>query len=207
MYLLEVRRSICYVLYSILGIALPALRTARAINERNSELMKEQLTYWTVLSILGMIELLCGLLRLYQNTAPEFRVMLILWLTQPEWGGSLQIYTLFIRPVFEVYEDDIDKSVEKYSGKFWTLVLRQLKKLAWHIAFAEEDGIVAGLMAFLGQAHRIPVILQFFVNPSSCGASMPPVNHKNNNSSSSLSSSSSTASLSKQKIFVASHYK
>ena len=65
-----------------------------------------------------------------------------------------------MKPIFEVYEDDIDKSVEKYSGKFWAFVLRQFKSLLWHMAFSEEDGIVAGTMAFLGQAHRVPDLLK-----------------------------------------------
>jgi hypothetical protein len=37
--------------------------------------------------------------------------------------------------------------------------LRQLRNLLWHIAFAEEDGIVAGLLAFVGQAHRLKDVL------------------------------------------------
>jgi hypothetical protein len=63
------------------------------------------------------------------------------------------------QPIFEMYEDDIDKSVEKYSMKFMKAVANNSKKLFWHIIFAEEDGIVPGLLAFLGQSKKVKEFL------------------------------------------------
>ena len=71
------RYTACYLLYSIIGIFFPALRTAKAVVNGDVDLMKEQLTYWTVSSIIGGIEMLCGMLGLYQNTPPEFRVLFV----------------------------------------------------------------------------------------------------------------------------------
>ena len=62
MSLISIRSTVCLTLYSIYGICLPAMKTARAIRDDNGELMKEQLTFWTVMALLGLLELICAIL-------------------------------------------------------------------------------------------------------------------------------------------------
>jgi hypothetical protein len=107
------------------------------------------------------------------------------------------------QPVFERYEDEIDKSVKKYSGKFWSLLLRQTRNLLWHIAFSEEDGIVAGLLAFLGQAHRIKDVLSWMAQSAKEGISpQRPPRRKAGGESTAVGSSSCSKDIaaSKQKF-------
>jgi hypothetical protein len=92
-----IRATVCFCLFSVLGIFYPALKTARALRDDDNDQMKEQLTYWTITALLGLIELACAILGVYQTTPPELRILLVLWLTQPQWGGCHQIYSILIQ--------------------------------------------------------------------------------------------------------------
>lgn len=73
-----------------------------------------------------------------------------------------------------------------------------MRNLLWHIAFSEEDGIVAGLLAFLGQAHRVKEVLSWFSSAASAAAPSPL--RKKGEQSAVSSSSSKVKAASKQKF-------
>ena len=87
--ILEIRNTICFWIYSIIGIFLPVLKTSKAILTNEAEVMMEQLTYWIVITVIGMIRLLCRLFGAYKNAPPELLSLFVLWLTQPQWGGYI----------------------------------------------------------------------------------------------------------------------
>jgi len=145
----NIRDPACYFLYTIYGLFKPALNTTKAIVTNDVESQKEYLTYWTVIIISMLIEMIFETFGLYRTTPPEIRIVFIFWLTRKEFQGAYKIYTVFLKESYELFEKDIDDHVNAFSAKFWYYALRHGQNIFWQLTFSPTDGIVTGIFQFL----------------------------------------------------------
>lgn len=91
-FLVSLRYSLCSLLLCCFGYLFPALNTIRAVlsvgTDENDDEIAEWLTYWVVLGVFYLLEVVCDLFMWHVPLYLEGKVVLVCWLTFPRSQGE-----------------------------------------------------------------------------------------------------------------------
>jgi hypothetical protein len=134
--------------FNFFGYFCPAFSSIKAVLSKDIEGIQEYLTYWSVFGFILYLETLVkyGSASVIARYPPEFKVLLILWLTLPRFQGAFRIYMLILKPYFEKNEKEIDKLVATSVGKVQMSVGGYLQNLMYHLVIESNKSFLASLM-------------------------------------------------------------
>lgn len=88
----SIRYGVCTFLLSFFGYFYPAINTIRAVlsveSDRNDESIAEWLTYWIVLTVFYLLEVVVDLFMWHVPLYLEMKVAIVCWLTFPQSQGT-----------------------------------------------------------------------------------------------------------------------
>ncbi|KAK2079724.1 hypothetical protein QBZ16_002119 [Prototheca wickerhamii] len=103
-----------------IGIVYPTANSFLAVESSSAEDDKQWLTYWVVLCTLQVVERLAWIVLAWIPLYSVFRLVLITWLSHPQFKGASLVYDLAIRPLL-VKAATVAKeypAIAKYSKPF-----------------------------------------------------------------------------------------
>lgn len=121
--------SILRILYALVAYALPCLASMKAVVTMDESAIKEMITYWICFTCLEYIHL-SGLVRI----PLLLKICALTWLTAPAFQGSYLIYSKFLHPSYEKYEEQIDEMVTDFHRRS----VRTIKQTFWDILSAQN---------------------------------------------------------------------
>lgn len=139
------RLALSKTLFNFFGYLSPALNSTKSIISRDEEGIREYLTYWCVFGLLLYVEFILNFFSALRNWPPESKVIVVLWLTLPQFQGAFRIYGFVLRPYFEKYEDEIDKQINNISRGVSEKAHRHIQTILWQLFLAPNDGLLAAL--------------------------------------------------------------
>ena len=92
MFLSSLRHAVCTFLLSFFGYFYPAINTIRAVlsvdTDQNDESIAEWLTYWIVLTVFYLLEVVFDIFMWHVPLYLEIKVGIVCWLTFPQSQGT-----------------------------------------------------------------------------------------------------------------------
>lgn len=101
----------------LVGIALPAFWSMKAIESPESDDDKLWLTYWAVYAVFTFFDLFAGFILKILPFYFVIKLVFLVWCFMPNTKGALFIYNNIIKTFFKKYESKIDKGVNKFMKK------------------------------------------------------------------------------------------
>lgn len=104
-------RHVC----TVLGCIYPSLASAKAAVQGDEEAFLQWAPYWIVASVLCLLEKVIFEVFVYSwlPLYPELKVLLLIWLTLPQFQGAAQLYFYIVHPYLEKYEVAIDGHLDQ----------------------------------------------------------------------------------------------
>mmetsp|Transcript_22816 Transcript_22816/g.29117 ORF Transcript_22816/g.29117 Transcript_22816/m.29117 type:complete len:779 (-) Transcript_22816:1580-3916(-) len=141
--------------YSI-GVLYPVYQSYKALEKRSNEMNQQWLTYWIVYGCMSALEgtVLRPFTFLYPTLFYVFKMMILLWLVNPNQLGATMLYHLFIAPWMRRHEGSIDKALATFNAT----AKEAAKDVAGIYDQLEEEMMMIHLDANNGQYNNSPTL-------------------------------------------------
>lgn len=118
-------------LSNLIGFLYPAYASYKALKKEPNGREKQWLTYWTVYALLRVFEMITypNVWSLYYY---DLRLLLVIWLQFPKYGGAEYIFKRFVQPLFDKYEDKIDEHITNVRDNALIIVREKASLISDH---------------------------------------------------------------------------
>lgn len=142
-----IRSLLSSIAFNFFGYLCPAFSSIKGIISKDIDSIQEYLTYWSVLGIILYIETIIKYFsaEVASKYPPEFKVIVILWLTLPQFQGAFRIYMLILKPYFEFNEKNIDSAISTYFLKIQSKFGSTLQHLLYQLLLQSNESLWASL--------------------------------------------------------------
>ena len=97
---------------NLVGTVYPSFWTIKAIESKNKNDIKKWLTYWIVFGVFIIIDFFNIIIVKIFPYYFLMKIMFLIWLFMPGSNGCTIIYQLFVKKIFNSFEDSIDIYVD-----------------------------------------------------------------------------------------------
>ena len=93
---------------NLVGTIYPSFWTIKAIESKNKNDIKKWLTYWIVFGVFIIIDFFNIIIVKIFPYYFLMKIMFLIWLFMPGSNGCTVVYQLFVKKIFNTFEDSID---------------------------------------------------------------------------------------------------
>mmetsp|Transcript_14964 Transcript_14964/g.30569 ORF Transcript_14964/g.30569 Transcript_14964/m.30569 type:complete len:371 (-) Transcript_14964:319-1431(-) len=123
------------------GYFIPALSSVKAVVRKDPEAYHQWTTYWLILHL--YLTIISPILHITLH--PLFRLLVILWLSLPQYQGASVVYERLIVPWVDKYEERVDDAVDEAHRGVRRWIFARMGRLMW-LLMGEGGNAVGGLM-------------------------------------------------------------
>jgi receptor expression-enhancing protein 5/6 len=114
---------------NLVGTVYPSFWTIKAIESKNKNDIKKWLTYWIVFGVFVIIDFFNIIIVKIFPYYFLMKIMFLIWLFMPGSNGCTIVYQLFVKKIFNSFEDSIDiyvDNIKYYATEYYKQVLSKL---------------------------------------------------------------------------------
>jgi len=102
---------LCRVLIQVFGFVWPAYQCYKAIEQKNSEAVREWCIYWFVMALFTLAERVLDTFVFWIPLYYEAKLLFVVWLWHPSFKGAGSLYNNTLQPLLSAHEAQIDRQV------------------------------------------------------------------------------------------------
>lgn len=187
----------------LIGCIIPLIRTIDVVHSQDAKAAASLVCYWTVITLCMSIRFLFSLspfqiflTRQNVSLAPEYTLLLVLWLTHSNMRGARLLYESCLRRLFAEHEEQIDAVKKSIASHARRLIVRHVQGMLAQLLFSNDGLISATVKVAVDTVTRFGVQLPPWLQPYVRFLSGELAPATNNESSHGLNSFPSNRSLS-----------
>ena len=101
----------------VVGILYPAYMSFKAIESKEEDDDKMWLTYWVVFALYNFADRFVDILFFWVPFYFVIKLVVLVYMFFPETRGAIKFYNIIARPIFKMYESQIDDALQTVSNE------------------------------------------------------------------------------------------
>ncbi|KAK9831985.1 hypothetical protein WJX81_006350 [Elliptochloris bilobata] len=151
----------CRVVLNLIGFIWPAYACFKALEQKQSEAIREWCTYWLMLAIFTTAErMVLDWLVFWVPLYYEGKVLFVLWLWHPKTRGAEYLYQHTVQPLLSKHEATIDRhlaemrtTVADFASVYFYKLVTLVQSKA-HLAIGHLQQMQANRAAAAASSHK-----------------------------------------------------